>query len=95
MVPMVRFLCKLIGGKRKEGMGFPQQGGVRTTCLQEKRGVWYEGKGRNREPTGVVGKEGRTMRGGWRVRRHAVATQARHMWAPPLTAFIEHAVTAT
>jgi hypothetical protein len=55
------------GKREKEGTRFTRQGGMRTTCLQEKkreRGVWYGDEGESREPTGMPGKEGHTVQGG-------------------------------
>jgi hypothetical protein len=95
---MVRSLCELEWGKRrKEGMGFDRQGGVRATVpkRKEKRGVRYGDEGKNREPTRVPGSEGVQCDKMRRVRHSAVATRERHTWAPPQMASAGHAVTAT
>jgi hypothetical protein len=52
-----------VGKRRKEGMGFARQGGVQTMVPKRRkgRGVRYGDKGENREPTRVLGKEGRIV----------------------------------
>jgi hypothetical protein len=78
---MVRSLCELEWGKRrKEGMGFDWQGGVRATGPQRKRkrGVWYGNESENREPTRVPGSEGVLCDKTRRVRHNAMAARERY-----------------
>jgi hypothetical protein len=65
IVAMVRSLCELEWGKRR-GWGSLGKEACKQRANKKKneRGVRYGNESENREPTSVLGKEGRTVQGG-------------------------------
>jgi hypothetical protein len=90
--------ASLGGKKEKEEMGFVRQGGVRAAVpTQNKKRGGSDTRARTEIESrqGCQKKRGILCEGTRQVRRHATATRAWHMWAPPPTASAGHAATAT
>jgi hypothetical protein len=93
--------------RRQQGGGLPLEhevgnniAMVRSLCelgwgKRKGRGSDTGTRAKNQEPMRAPGKEGRTVLGARRVRRHTIATRARHTRALPPMTFVGHVATAT